>query len=310
MRTIFLLIICMSIMSIGTPALSIEVSLLYGNGVSEIEGENQDHNFRDFKLTVGEQIDNNLYVKFVHINEGHPVDHHRDSFGGVISWRNPIIWDLNLEFEAGPILTFDTTTKDDIQIDDKNFGLLASAGLIYPISDFVSVRAEWNKVYVSTFNSDMYLIGLEFTTDYSYSNSDSDYSVTFLLSSYKTNLAGTPDTLGGIIDFKKSFNEDWSISAGLISQGDDGKASRPIGAAVRLWKDFHLTQQFQISTGIGPYYGKNELSDTSPLNGLISIQPYYQVNKKWGIVGEFSRIADFSGNIDADIFSIGIRYKI
>jgi len=290
-------------------------TFLYGDGISNISSSsNKDnqHNKRDFKFTVGERIqDSNSYIKFVHINEGHPVDHHRDAFGGVVSYRIPLWGHLSSEVEIGPILTFDTTTIDDIQLDDKNFGILGSIGLIYPITKYISIRAEWNKVFVpSTFDSDMYLIGFEFPFYTTPINSINSYSLTTMGSYYVTNLANTDDAFGGMIELDKALNTDWSISASLINQGNDGKASRPIGLSIRLWKDFNLNENLRISTGLGPFYSKNELSNSSPLNGIISIRPSYKVNEKWSVISEFSRVADFSGNIDCDIFSVGLKYDL
>jgi hypothetical protein len=307
-----MLIICLSFLLIFSNMLYADtvISLVGGNGSSDIDSQNQ----FDYKLTVGSEVYDNTYLKFTYLNEGHIDNHHRDLLGGLVSYRLPI-WNFISEVEIGPVLTFDTTYQNNKQTDDKNFGVLASVAIIYHpdfFSENTNLRFEWDKIFVETYDSSMYLIGIDVSLDSVSKDIYSEYSVTIMLSDFITNITNSNSTIGGSIDIKKLLNKDWSTSVGLIHQGRDEYASRPIGLTAMLWRDFSLTETLQISTGVGMYYAQNELDDSSsPVNAIISIQPSYKWSNRWDIVGGFSRIVNPTGkNFDADMFSIGIRYNL
>jgi len=295
------------------------ISLLGGNGSSDIEGnENNQHNF-DYKVTIGSQVYNNTYLKFSYLNEGHLVNHHRDLLGGLASYRIPIWKNLSSEVEMGPVLTFDTTTQNQKQTDDKNFGMLVSVALLYNVGflgEHTDIRFEWNRIIVpTTYNSNIYLIGIDFSLDGSSAKDTYDgYSITTMLSHFKTNIGSSSSTLSESVDVKKILNKDWSASVGLVHQRDDENTSRSIALTSMFWRDFSLTEALQISTGAGIYYAQNKLDDSSsPVNAIISIQPSYRLSKdsRWSIVGRFSRVVNPTGkNFDADIFGIGISCNL
>jgi hypothetical protein len=284
------------------------VSVLYGDGTASLE--NGSHT-GDFKITVGESLDDHFSVKFVYYNEGRVRNHDRDGFGGLVAYRFPLFLNLSGEVEAGPMLTFDTTRKIE-QTDDKHFGVLTSFGLIYPLyRRVVSLRVEYDHLFVSTFDSDACLVGLEFTGGNYSPPAKNLYSINYLYSHYITNHTKSTSANGFQVDVNRKINDQWSASAAFIYEGDDGLAYRPFGIAGRLWRDFRLTKNFRISAGIGPYVAENrDKRGASAFNGLISMRAGYQLNDWWSGVFDFSRVADFGGNIDADVFSFGFSYNL
>ena len=119
------------------------LSVVFGNG--RIEGGNASGytwmRGRTFEVRAGEQqrtlfglalplpASTALRTDFVHYNEGHPDNNHRDGFA--LQWL--MVRQLGargaVELGVGPYLSMNTTVIDGRQIDDAHVGVLASLAL-------------------------------------------------------------------------------------------------------------------------------------------------------------------------------------
>src|SRR5690349_9825177 len=83
----------------GPPTRTIDVYAVYGDGSATKGG---DMRWRAYELGFGDVLTNYLSAYVVYLNEGHPLDHHRDGFAALGSFRWPIDNRVTLELSAGP----------------------------------------------------------------------------------------------------------------------------------------------------------------------------------------------------------------
>ncbi|KVO66602.1 hypothetical protein WJ78_01880 [Burkholderia ubonensis] len=72
---------------------------MYGDGRAT---EGGDMHWRAYEVSFGDVLNDYFSVYLSYLNEGHPVDHHRDGFAALGSFRWPVGNRLALEFSAGP----------------------------------------------------------------------------------------------------------------------------------------------------------------------------------------------------------------
>ncbi|KWD33539.1 hypothetical protein WL64_25280 [Burkholderia ubonensis] len=77
----------------------INVYAVYGDGRAT---EGGDMHWRAYEVGFGDVLNDYYSVYLSYLNEGHPVDHHRDGFAALGSFRWPVGNRLALEFSAGP----------------------------------------------------------------------------------------------------------------------------------------------------------------------------------------------------------------
>ena len=138
------------------------VSAAYGNGEAS-EGGGME--WRTFELRIGSSLAPGRRVDVVHYNEGHPVNNHRDGFAIEAMYDVPINEKIKLELGAGPYLSFNTTSRDAKQYDDKHLGILASAVVLYYLNvhqnNNLHVRLDYNHVHMpGEHPSDAVLLGV------------------------------------------------------------------------------------------------------------------------------------------------------
>lgn len=119
-------------------------SAILGNGFAYGEGVIGDRSMegRSFEFRFGKEIsipaflDEKFRFDFIHFNEGHPDNNHRDGFAGQFVYRKPINPKLNFEFGLGPYFSMNTTTINGVEINDAKLGVLLSIAALVNIEKY------------------------------------------------------------------------------------------------------------------------------------------------------------------------------
>ena len=120
---------------------------------------------------------------------------------------------------------------------------------------------------------------------------------------FQTNRSGTEPALGYQVEAKTPIRENIDVSASYIQEGKDELVDRR-GAALQIWKEYHLTEKWSVNAGAGPYFAEG-------VNGLLSLEVRREINEKNDIFFRFSRIADFKNDeTDRDMFGLGYSYRL
>ncbi|OJB19639.1 hypothetical protein BGV53_06270 [Burkholderia ubonensis] len=115
----------------------INVYAVYGNGRAT---EGGDMHWRAYEVGFGDVLNDYFSVYLSYLNEGHPVDHHRDGFAALGSFRWPVGNRLALEFSAGPYFSMDTTHVDNAVRNEKRWGVRASAAQLWYVAP---IKIKW-----------------------------------------------------------------------------------------------------------------------------------------------------------------------
>jgi hypothetical protein len=301
------------------------LSLEFGNG--RIHGENDRGTRwmggRALELRAGREVDSLLgpgRIDFVHYNEGHPANNHRDGY--VLQWVavRPLGQYLTGELGIGPYLSMNTTEVDGTQIDDRHVGLLLGAALRLPLDGFPAgthLRLGLNHVLMpGAHDSTALLLGLgrQFGPARPAPGTDPAASPWWLGGSAGrsvTNLSGTKGTFGGVLEVRKYLGQDlhhWAISGKFLFEGDDESRVDRHGIAGQLWYVQQVTPRFAMSAGVGPYFAKNqrEQDDVYRGNLLISLQAERALSRDTRAFIGINRIMTFRETNDRDLFQIGL----
>lgn len=303
------------------------VSAVFGDGIAST-GDTLKK--RAVSIRIGKEIgkDGKVRVDFVHLNEGHPENNHRDGFALQGTYVLHITENLNAEGSLGYYTSFNTTTIDGKELDDKHGGPLVTAAIVYYLDRLypgLHLRAEYNHVAMKTMNTDSIMIGAGRTfggpkKPSRSDDSDKDFSVELAVNNFKTNHGGTDSSKGFQIDGKKQITDNTSVVVVLMNEGKDSRVDRK-GIAAQLWHEVKLNDKWSAGAGIGPYIAKNKLDKNSGIvNGLISFGASREIGKNWKGFIRFSRIADLKGTPitrgkdkvanDRDIVGFGIERKL
>ncbi len=286
-------------------------SAIFGNGSASEGGSMQ---WRTFELRIGSSIAPNKRLDFVHYNEGHPDNNHRDGFAIQAVYDTSIHKNIKLEVGVGPYLSFNTTTRNAVQYNDKHVGILGSAVVLYYLntkSQNLHLRADYNHVAIrEAHSSDAILVGIGMNFG-EHISSEVPIQITIIGANFKTNRSGTDANVGGQIEVKQYEGENLALSVSLIQEGDDALVERS-GVATQVWYAWPASESWTLSAGAGPYFTQNRLSSNgTELDGLISIEAEREVGDPQNGVSllvRFSRIVT-DDDIDRDIFAIGIAKK-
>ncbi len=291
------------------------VSAMFGNGNASVGGNMQ---WRTFELRIGASTTQNQRFDFVHYNEGHPVNNHRDGFSIQVVRDFTVDPNMRLELGIGPYLSFNTTRREKSQYNDKILGILVSAVALYYFnareSRNLHLRIEYNHVEMpQTHESDAILlgIGMNFGSHSASDISEDPLQISIMGANFKTNRSQTNASIGGHIEVKQYDGEHLAFSVGWIREGNDLLVNRS-GVTTQAWVVWPVSENWRLSAGVGPYLASNQLqSDATELDGLISMEVQRQVGdleNGMSLIARFSRIAT-DDSTDRDIFAIGIAKK-
>ncbi|MDD4975906.1 MAG: hypothetical protein PHY93_16230 [Bacteriovorax sp.] len=284
-----------------------------GNGEGSVGGNMQ---WKAYTVRLGKYIKDNLRMDFVYVNEGHPTNNHRDGFALEAAYDIPVTKNFALEVGAGLDFSMNTTIIDGESRDDKRLGLVGTVAAIYyldRISPGLHLRAEYNHVEMpGAMSTDSVMIGVGKVFGSSKDSAKTDdgkTEISLMGETYKTNhpIHGAPH--GYQIEAKEEISTHAALSLSYLHEGKDALVDRQ-GVATQLWYVQPITNKTTISVGAGPYFADNKLDNTNGIvNALVSIDAKRNITEDTSISLRFSRIVDFSGDNDRDIFGVAISTK-
>jgi hypothetical protein len=273
------------------------LSLVFGNG--RIHGGNAEGNRwmrgRTFEIRAGRQqrtlfgspLPDSLSerIDFVHYNEGHPDNNHRDGFA--VQWL--MVRQLGarsaIELGVGPYLSMNTTVIDGRQIDDANVGALFSLGLRVPLGDLPAgthLRIGYNHVQMrNVHRSDALMIGIgrQFGRSEPDPETDPANGRTWFGASRSATRSRTwpAPTARTPPCWKRGATWARGSSTGPCRQVPvrrrRRRPGRPPRLAGQLWYVQTVTPRFAMSAGLGPYVARNRRDDNiTHANLLITFQ--------------------------------------
>lgn len=287
---------------------TIDAYAVYGTGRAT---EGGDMRWRAYEVGFGDVLNDYLSVYLAYLNEGHPTDHHRDGFAALGAFRWPFGDRVALELSAGPYFSMDTTHVDgNVPRNEKRWGVRASAAVrYYLVPNGVFLKLQYNHVQMfDGFNSDAVLFGVgsDFGGNPAPSFSDGETQVSVWAGTSQTNRPQVPMEKGYMVEVKRPLGNAWAYSASFVYEGNNGVAGRRGGAA-QFWYVAPILGKWTLSAGVGPYlsYDRDEVSNKTRLNALISAQVSYQVTHDWSANLRFNRVAT-TNNKDQDMFMVGV----
>lgn len=307
------------------------VSATFGNGVAyggDLTGDKA-MKWRPFELRFGKGINIPAFISdklflnnekfrfdFIHNNEGHPDNNHRDGFGAQIVYRNQLNRKLNVELGLGPYFSMNTTTIKGVEINDLKLGALLSAAALVDLERFspgLHMRYALNHVTMPGAHSSVaLLVGVGKYFDQAPLNiqlGSSGNPVWLGVSGgiSQTNHGGSEGVPGFSVEAKKYYGSHWGASIAGVMEGDDDVRVDRKGVAIQGWFVQPLNENWAASAGIGPYVATNQRgSDNFQLHGLITLQVERFITNKWKGLVSFSRVATFTEENDRDLFRIGV----
>lgn len=301
------------------------LSLAFGNG--RIYGGNAScyrwMRGRTFDVRAGRQQDDvfghalppdwRLRVDFVHYNEGHPDNNHRDGFA--LQWLavNRLSHTWTAELGVGPYLSMNTTDIGGRQIDDARLGLLLGAGLrlAVPGPPGTHLRLGYNHVAMrSVHRSDALMLGLgrqfgpaEPAPD---AVPDGRLWVGGTIGRSITNMSGTHGACAGVIE-ARAYADRWGVGTKVLFEGDDGARVDRRGVAAQVWYVQPVTPRFSMSAGAGPYVAANRRDgERKATNLLITFQAERALSARTRAIVNFNRVKTFRKTNDRDLFQFGV----
>jgi len=286
---------------------TIDAYAVYGNGRASDGG---DMRWRAYEVGFGDVLTDYFSAYVVYLNEGHPMDNHRDGFAALGSFRFPLSERAVLEFSAGPYFSMNTTHVNNEPVNEKRLGVRASAAMRYYVTpNGLFLKLQYNHVQmINGFNSDALLVGIgsDFHGHGGSASSDGRTEVSVWAGTSQTNHPQVPMEKGYMMEVKRPFGNAWAYSASFVYEGNNGVAGRRGGAA-QVWYVAPIAKDWTLSAGAGPYvsYDRDEVSHKTRVNALISAQASYRFTQNWSANLRFNRVATRNDK-DQDMFMVGL----
>lgn len=274
--------------------------------------------WKAFSLRLGKSITDKARIDFIHFNEGHPQNNHRDGFAMQGTYKVSATDKLAIEAALGPYFSMNTTVIKGEELDDKRLGVLATIAATYSldsISKGLHVRAEYNHAAMpGALKTDSIMVGVgkNFDSKKRSTGSDSkkDVEVAVIGDLFITNHGDVDETPKGYqIEVKKELSAHTAASVSYMKEGVDSRVDRQ-GVAAEFWYAEPLSKNMSISAGAGVYLADNKLDkNDGKVNGIISIEVKRKVGKDMNVFVRVNRIADFKGSNDRDVIGVGLAGK-
>ncbi len=256
-----------------------------------------------------------IRADFVHYNEGHPDNNHRDGFGIQLVYSHALHHNVTAEFGVGPYLSMNTTEIAGVQVNDSNLGALLSLALRINLDQYsqgLHMRIALNHVAMrDVHSSNAILVGLgkyfsEMPAYPAASTHGHPIWIGLAAGRSNTNQLGTDSTSSFSLEAKQ-YRGPWAGSIAAIVEGDDGSRVDRRGIAAQGWFVQPLTEKWTVSAGVGPYVAQNERgSGNTRVLGLLTLQAERSVFKSMKVFANFSRVKTFAEKNDRDLFRIGL----
>jgi len=306
------------------------LSVAFGNG--RIEGGNAGGDTwmrgRTFEVRAGEQqrtlfglplplpASTALRTDFVHYNEGHPDNNHRDGFA--LQWVlvQRFGGRLTGELGAGPYLSMNTTVIDGTQIDDAHVGVLASLALRYalPGPPGLHLRLAYHHVGMrDVHRSDALVLGIGRQFGHAEpapaTNPEDHVWLGATVGWSITNMSGTHGAQAGVLE-ARTYSGRWGVGLKGLFEGDDGARVDRRGVAGQVWYTQPVTSGLSMSAGLGPYLAINRRDDNRFTRNLaISFQAEKTLSARARAIVNFNRIKTFRKTNDRDLFQLGLLHR-
>ena len=306
-------------------------SATFGNGFAydgNLTGD-KSMKWRTFEVRFGKEItvptfisnntfleDGKFRVDFIHFNEGHPDNNHRDGFSAQVVYRNQLNRKVNLEMGIGPRFSMNTTTIRGVEINDAKLGILVSVATLVDLERFspgLHMRYALNHVTMPGVHSSVaLLVGVGKYFDQvplrrQFESSENPTWLSVNAGISQTNHAVANGSKGFSVELKKYYGSSWGVSIAGLKEGDDKIRVDRQGVAAQGWFVQPLSENWTASAGIGPYVATNKRgSDNLQLHGLITVQVERFIAPKWKGLVSFSRVVTFQEENDRDLFRIGL----
>lgn len=260
--------------------------------------------------------DEKFRVDVIHYNEGHPENNHRDGFALQGVYSKPLSQKFTAELGVGPYYSMNTSTRNGIEYNKANLGVLASAALLFDIDEVargMHVRVALNHVTMpGAHSSNALLVGVGKYFDYPAGHArpaSADESLWLGAAGVhgQTNHGGTETSAGASLEAKKHYGR-WATSVSAILEGDDEVRVDRKGVALQGWFVQPMTKNWTVSAGLGPYIAVNSRSNSDDyrLMALFSLQLDRSIGKDWRAFANFSRVNTFREKNDRDLLRIGV----
>ncbi|MPW30825.1 hypothetical protein F9L16_17710 [Agarivorans sp. B2Z047] len=305
-------------------------ALTMGSGITNVEGvdkEDKKQNHRSFDVRFGQYLKDSVRLDFVHANEGHPYNHHRDGFSTQLVYTPMLTKAARLELGSGPYFSFDTTRNaEGVELNEKGLGIVSTVALVYPINYIgagAHIRGQWNNYLIPdrpTSNSFLVGFGIDIVNG---SNQVKQGGNGFInevwvsLANTKINHGGPETTVGYSAEGAHRFSNNYAVSLGWLDEGGDSGWTERRGIAAQLWRFIPLGNHLEGRFGAGPYFAQDKYEHTSAFDtkGVVTIgvnyYPHWRNAQSWFIGGSLTRVIDKKGyENDADIARLTIGYRI
>jgi hypothetical protein len=306
-------------------------SIAVGSGITNIDESNhrddKKQQFHSFDIRFGQYFAKNWRVDFLHVNEGHPYNHHRDGFAVQATYGVSLVNNYRFEFGTGPYLSFDTTVDDaGAELNEKRVGMLTTVAMILPLpvmSKNFHLRFQWSNYFMNDRpNGNSLLVSVGFDVDHALYPPREDYGdhsweAWAAIANTKITHGGPETTTGFSVDVARRFAGTLAISLGYLYEGGYNGATDRQGLTLQIWKDISLGRFFEIAIGAGPYFAKDKVEDSDDydIKGIITFggnyYPPWNWCENWYLGVSLSRVIDRKNpEDDADVtrLSVGTRF--
>ncbi|WP_229258099.1 hypothetical protein [Duganella margarita] len=264
-----------------------------------------------------------LALSVSYLNEGHPIDHHRDGVAGQVwvrSGPNQPGW--SVAAGAGQYFYFDTSQlhsdSSTKYTNDHGWAAIYSLQATYHYAD-----SRWyNQVQINRISpsgkdsttSLMLGVGYQFNgvkgDKLHLEGPTTDEAITLMAGQGINNSLSSETAAIAGLEYRRAVGRyvDWTVTA--LYEGNTPQSKRN-GVATQLWLIRSLNQKVELGMGAGPYFNAkvpDAEGQRSHKAGLISIGGRYHLAKRVVAQATWNRVVtDY--HRDADLFLIGLGYS-
>ncbi|HAT29563.1 MAG TPA: hypothetical protein DCW29_01535 [Janthinobacterium sp.] len=255
-------------------------------------------------------------LSLTYLNEGHPLDHHRDGISGQL-WLRSKNTEQGLSFGvgAGPYYYFDTakTASGDYN-NDHGWAPMYSVQATWHFPSRWYAQVQANRVFPNNKDATtQIMVGAGYRFDGVPGNKlhlqspSSDDTLTVSGGQTIVNSFDSERSRALAVEYRRAMIPyiDWTVTA--LKEGTTARTHRA-GIATQAWLIRSLNKDVELGMGAGPYAAL-DLHDVegkqSHLAGLVSIDTRYHFDKRW--VGQLSwnRVVT-TYHRDADVLLLGL----
>jgi hypothetical protein len=284
-----------------------EVYVMGGTGQTS---EGSSTGVQGLQIGAREKISTYGSLGAMYYNEGTPKNNHRDGFGFLTWYDQPMSNALNINVGAGPYFAMNTTTVDGQQRNQKDLGALAAIAVLYRIyGTHFNLRAQYTRAQVpGSVASDTIFVGVGYSFDEKPpEKSIAEQNIEFSVwgGNSHTTRAGADMVHGFQVEVKKIVTDHIAYSVSIIDEGNTGVTDRE-GVVGQVWYAVQSDKDWNFSVGAGPYIAYDRIEGRTHLVGVASVRITKKISKEVRIGFTFNRVV--TGNDrDQDMFLIGIQ---